>query len=106
MPHSRSRLVLLGLLITVPAVLQGQIQAPEFNIGIGPTFSTSQSGEHVPMGLNVNAGLGLTPRDTPLGVRVEGLYSGFNGRGNYAIVCSGGGSCSGGSYVSGLTLNV
>ncbi len=99
-------LALTGLVTTTPAAARAQGARPEFNIGVGPTIPSGQFSDRNPVGFNVAGGIGLTPRGSPLGLRLEGLYNLFNGRADYTIVCGGATTCSRDAYATGLTLNL
>ncbi len=100
------RMMLVGVGAIVPATAFAQGLRPEFNVGVGPTIPTGDVSSRIPVGYNVNAGVGITPPGSALGFRLEGLYDAFNGRSNYTLVCGAGTTCTRQAYATGLTLNL
>ncbi|HXT18124.1 MAG TPA: outer membrane beta-barrel protein [Gemmatimonadaceae bacterium] len=83
------------LALTPIAATQAQASDLHFNIGAGASIPNGDFGSHNDVGYNVLLGLGTTPRGSPLGFRVEGIYNEFS--------VSNGGNAK--SHAGGVTAN-
>jgi len=76
---SGAALVLAASLVAAP---QASAQfAPHFTVALGAAVPTGDFGDIAKMGYNITGGLGFSAPLMPVGVRVEGMYNAFDGKG-------------------------
>jgi hypothetical protein len=76
---SGAALVLAASLIAAP---QASAQlSPHIVVALGAAVPTGDFGNFAKMGYNVSGGLALSAPLVPIGVRVEGMYNAFDGKG-------------------------
>src|SRR5215211_2480535 len=67
-----------ALLCTLTAVSSAQGNNTTFNIAAGLSLPTGDFGEGSNVGYNIMAGIGAQQRGSPLGFRIEGLFTEFD----------------------------
>ncbi len=97
-------LILAAALAPHAAAAQGP--ALSLNFGAGPTLPRSRS--LTPLNTGFHAALGVNAKwaDSPIAVRLEGLYDRFAFDHAYGVVCGGVASCRRDATITGVTANV
>ena len=75
---------LVSALLVVVALPAAAQMKPTFGVSAGASFPTGDFGDAFKSGYNVNALLGFRPPVSPVGFRIEGMYSRFDFKGTNA----------------------